>query len=134
MIAIIGLFVILILALMVIRIGAIALELTGLSTDVAAFQAQSAFSGVGFTTSESESIVNHPVRRKIIRTLILSINRNENNEENIIIPFGDTVIHEKNQLMLYGRGVFCHCLANRPKGEKGDRAHRYRVELQFTSN
>jgi len=40
MIAIIGLFIILILALTVIRIGAIALELTGLSTDVADFQAQ----------------------------------------------------------------------------------------------
>ena len=71
MIAIIGLFTILILSLTVVRIGAIALELTGLSTDIAAFQAQSAFSGVGFTTSESESIVNHPMRRKIIRTLIL---------------------------------------------------------------
>ena len=41
MIAIIGLFIILILSLTVVRIGAIALELTGLSTDVAAFQAQS---------------------------------------------------------------------------------------------
>lgn len=66
MIAIIGLCIILILALTGIRVGAIVLELTGLSTDVAAFQAQSAFSGAGFTTSESESIVNHPVRRKII--------------------------------------------------------------------
>ena len=47
MVAIIGLLIILILSLTVVRIGAIALELTGLSTDVAALQAQSAFSGVG---------------------------------------------------------------------------------------
>ncbi len=71
MIALISLFIIVILSISVVRIGAIALELTGISPEVAAFQAQSAFSGAGFTTTESESIVNHPVRRRIIRTLIL---------------------------------------------------------------
>lgn len=50
---------------------AIDLELTGLSPKVASFQAQAAFSGAGFTTSESESIVIHSLRRKIIRILIL---------------------------------------------------------------
>jgi len=246
MIAIIGLFTILILALTTIRIGAIALELTGLSNDVAAFQAQSAYSGVGFTTSESESIVNHPVRRKIIRTmillgsagitttiaalivaliginsenlpvnvsfmaaglcaiyflarakivyrimrkmitrmlskfttlnikdyhellgighgysisryivardnwvlglsikelglnkegtLILSINRTEDDEEKVIIPNGDTVLQEGDQLTLYGRCKSCQCLAKRPKGEKGDRAHKGRVKLESANN
>ncbi len=71
MAAIIGLLVILVISLTTVRIGAVALELTGLSRDVAAFQAQSAFSGAGFTTSESEAIVTHAVRRKIIRMLIL---------------------------------------------------------------
>ena len=71
MIALFGLLTVVILSIIVVRIGAIALELTGLSPEVAAFQAQSAFSGVGFTTSESEVIVSHPVRRKIIRILIL---------------------------------------------------------------
>jgi uncharacterized transporter YbjL len=70
MAAIIGLLIILIISLTTIRIGAIALELTGLSYEVAAFQAQSAFSGAGFTTSESEHIVTHAVRRKVIRILI----------------------------------------------------------------
>ncbi|WP_394335134.1 potassium channel family protein [Thermococcus pacificus] len=56
--------------MIIVRIGAIALEMTGLSRDIAAFQAQSAFSGTGFTTSESEYVVSHPVRRKIIRVLI----------------------------------------------------------------
>lgn len=47
------------------------MEMTGLSRDAAVFQAHSAFSGVGFTTSESESVVNHPVRRRILRILML---------------------------------------------------------------
>lgn len=58
-------------SIIVVRIGTIALKMTGLSRDIAAFQAQSAFSGVGFTTSESEYVVSHPVRRKIIRILML---------------------------------------------------------------
>jgi len=71
MIALFGLLTVVVLSIICVRIGAIALELTGLSPEVAAFQAQSAFSGTGFTTSESEIIVSHPVRRKIIRILIL---------------------------------------------------------------
>jgi len=58
-------------SILVVRIGTVALTMTGLSRDVAAFQAQSAFSGVGFTTSESEYVVSHPVRRRIIRVLML---------------------------------------------------------------
>ncbi len=58
-------------SIIIIRIGTIALQMTGLSREVAAFQAQSAFSGVGFTTSESEYVVSHPVRRRIIRLLML---------------------------------------------------------------
>ena len=71
MIALFSLLIIIALSIIVVRIGAIALELTGLSTEIASFQAQSAFSGVGFTTRESERIVTHPVRRRIIRILIL---------------------------------------------------------------
>ncbi len=58
-------------SIIVVRVGTIALMLTGLSRDVASFQAQSAFSGVGFTTSEAEHVVGHPVRRRIIRILML---------------------------------------------------------------
>lgn len=71
MIAILSLLIIILLSIAVVRIGSIALELTGLSPEIASFQAQSAFSGVGFTTVESEAIVTHPVRRRIIRVLIL---------------------------------------------------------------
>ena len=42
--------------------------------NTASFQAYSAFFGVGFTTKEAELVVNHPVRRRIIRDLILAGN------------------------------------------------------------
>jgi len=68
--ALISFILVVVLSIIIVRIGAIALEMTGLSRDVAAFQAQSAYSGTGFTTSESEYVVSHPVRRRIIRILI----------------------------------------------------------------
>jgi len=71
MIAIFSLFTVAILSLVVTRIAAMALMFTGLSVETARFQARSAFSGVGFTTSESELIMNNPVRRKILMLLML---------------------------------------------------------------
>ena len=71
MIAIISLAIIAVISLIVVKVGTVSLVMTGLSHDIARFQAQSAFSGVGFTTQESELVVKHPVRRRIIRTLIL---------------------------------------------------------------
>ncbi len=67
----ITLLLIILFSIIVTKIATKALMRTGLSRDVASFQAQSAFSGTGFTTSESEYVVNHPVRRRIIRILIL---------------------------------------------------------------
>ena len=69
--ATITLFVIVLLALFVNRIATVALTFTGLSREMARFQARSAFSTVGFTTTESEGVVNHPVRRRIIAILML---------------------------------------------------------------
>jgi len=71
MIAIVSLFVVVVLSLVVTRVGAVALRLTGMSADAARFQARSALTGSGFTTSESEQVVNHPVRRKIVGILML---------------------------------------------------------------
>ena len=71
MVAIISLLMTLAFSLLITRVAAIALTLTGLSIEVARFQARSAFTGVGFTTSEAETIVNHPVRRRIVGTLML---------------------------------------------------------------
>lgn len=71
MIAAITLFAILTISVMFIRFAAMALRLTGLPEDVARFQARSAFTGAGFTTSESETVVNHPLRRRITSMLML---------------------------------------------------------------
>ncbi|RLE31535.1 potassium transporter TrkA [Candidatus Acetothermia bacterium] len=71
MVALISLFVVVVLSLVITRVATVALTLTGLSREVARFQARSAFSGVGFTTSESELVVSHPVRRRIVLLLML---------------------------------------------------------------
>jgi hypothetical protein len=52
-------------------VASIALMHTGMERERAKFQARSAFTGTGFTTSESEMVVKHPMRRKIIMTLLL---------------------------------------------------------------
>ncbi len=69
--ALITLLLIILFSIIVNKVATAALVRTGLSRDIASFQAQSAFSGTGFTTSESEYVVSHPVRRRIIRLLIL---------------------------------------------------------------
>ena len=56
------------LSLFITRLATIALTYTGLSREAARFQARSAFTGTGFTTSEAERVVDHPVRRRIIMT------------------------------------------------------------------
>ena len=65
------LLLIIMLSVLAVRAGAVALSMTGLSMDAAQFQSLSAFTGVGFTTSESESIVGHAARRRIISVLML---------------------------------------------------------------
>ena len=71
MIAIVSLLLIMGTSLTITRVAAVLLEHTGLSRDSARFQARSAFTGVGFTTSEAEYIVANPVRRKIVMWLML---------------------------------------------------------------
>jgi hypothetical protein len=60
-----------VVSLLIVRIGAIALMLTGLSFDKAKFQALSAFTGTGFTTREAERVVNNSRRRKIVSLLMI---------------------------------------------------------------
>ena len=71
MIAITSLLIVIFISILITRVATIALSHTGLTRESAKFQARSAFSGAGFTTSESEMVVNHPVRRKIVMVLIL---------------------------------------------------------------
>ena len=70
MAAIVTLLVTITISILVTRIGGVALAMTGLSREIANFQARSAFTGVGFTTDEAETVVNHPVRRKILMLLM----------------------------------------------------------------
>ncbi|MCG8591097.1 MAG: TrkA C-terminal domain-containing protein [Proteobacteria bacterium] len=71
MVAVLSFLVVLTLSLLVTRIATVALVHTGLGRETARFQARSAFSGAGFTTQESEAIVGHPVRRRIVFFLML---------------------------------------------------------------
>ena len=71
MISIVSLLVVLTLSILVTRVATVALTHTGLSRESAKFQARSAFTGVGFTTNESEKVVNHPLRRRILLMLML---------------------------------------------------------------
>ena len=60
-----------VVSMLIVRAGAIALMMTGMSYDKAKFQALSAFSGTGFTTRESERVVSNPRRRKIVSWLMI---------------------------------------------------------------
>ncbi len=70
MVAVVSLLLVVTLSMLVIRIGAVAFVMTGLSEEVSKFQALSAFSGAGFTTDEAEAIVKTPARRRIAALLI----------------------------------------------------------------
>jgi hypothetical protein len=68
--AVITLLLVLVVSLLIIRTGTIALVMTGMSEEVASFQAGSAFSGAGFTTDEAEQVVSSPQRRHIVKLLM----------------------------------------------------------------
>ena len=63
--------IIMIISFIVVRIGAIAFELTGLEASLAHFQSLSCFTGTGFTTRESELVTAHSQRRQIASFLMI---------------------------------------------------------------
>ncbi len=71
MASVLTLMIIVTLSILTTRVATLALIHTGLSGQVAKFQARSALTGVGFATRESEKVVTHPVRRRIIMVLML---------------------------------------------------------------
>ncbi|HEX7355526.1 MAG TPA: TrkA C-terminal domain-containing protein [Mycobacteriales bacterium] len=71
MIAIATLLLVVTISLIVTRVATVILTASGLSRQAAQFQARSAFTGSGFTTSESERVVDNPLRRRVIMTLML---------------------------------------------------------------
>lgn len=71
MVSILTLMLVIGFSMLVTKVAAVALVHTGMERERAKFQARSAFTGAGFTTSESEQVVKHPTRRKIIMALLL---------------------------------------------------------------
>ena len=59
------------ISFLVVRIGGVAFEITGMERDQARFQSLSCFSGTGFTTAEAELITGHAQRRKIASYLMI---------------------------------------------------------------
>lgn len=70
MYALISLILIIALSMLVVRVGTVALVMTGLSREVAWMQALSAYSGAGFTTEEAEETVAYPARRQVVKNLM----------------------------------------------------------------
>lgn len=71
MVAVVSLVVIVTIGLVITRVATVALTMTGMPLEHARFQARSALTGTGFTTTEAENVVEHPVRRRIVMTLML---------------------------------------------------------------
>jgi hypothetical protein len=63
--------IVLLVSFTVVRIGAIAFQLTGLEWSLAKFQALSCFTGTGFTTREAELITGNAQRRRIASVLMV---------------------------------------------------------------
>ena len=71
MISVLLFVIVLIVSWIIVRLGAIAFQITGLEWSLAKFQALSCFSGTGFTTKESELIVGDKRRRQIASILMI---------------------------------------------------------------
>ncbi len=63
--------VVLAISFIVVRIGAIAFQITGLEWSLAKFQSLSCFTGTGFTTKEAELITGNARRRQIASVLMV---------------------------------------------------------------
>ena len=71
MVAVLVFIVVLVLSWVIVRIGAIAFQITGLEWSLAKFQSLSCFSGTGFTTKEAELITGDKRRRQIASILMI---------------------------------------------------------------
>ena len=71
LIFVIPVIVIIVISAFIVKIAAVALNLTGLDEKTSFFQALSAFTGTGFTTRDAEYVVNHDIRRRIIMFLMI---------------------------------------------------------------
>ena len=95
-VALATLLVVVLVSLLVTRVATVILVLTGLSRESARFQARSALSGVGFTTPEAENVTTHPVRRRVIATLMLLGSAGlATAVATLVLSFGEVEGHER---------------------------------------
>lgn len=71
MVAVATVIIAVVVSILISRVATVALTVTGLSRQAAQFQARSALTSTGFTTTEAENVVDHPVRRRIIMLLMI---------------------------------------------------------------
>jgi hypothetical protein len=71
MTAIFPLLVVMAISRIIVQVGSVMYELTGMEPSQAKFQSLSAFTGTGFTTREAENAISLPIRRKITSMIMV---------------------------------------------------------------
>lgn len=74
LVPVLALLIIITTSMICVKIGSVALRMTGMDQESASFQSLSAFTGTGFTTREAESVTKDRRRRKIAKALMISGN------------------------------------------------------------
>ncbi len=73
MLAVVGIFIAMFFWRLLVLTGAAAFERAGLVPSAAVFEARSALTGVGYTTSEAEVVVNDPASRQAASLLMIEL-------------------------------------------------------------
>jgi hypothetical protein len=117
MYAIISLLLVVAISLLITRVATVILTASGMSREAARFQARSAFTGAGFTTNESEQVVSHPLRRRVIAVLMLLGNVGVvAAASSTILGFrGGALGHAKWRLLVLGVGLLALVLVSRSR-------------------
>src|SRR5215211_5108507 len=107
---------IVVVTLLVARVATVILAATGLSGEEARFQARSALTGTGFTTSEAEYVVNHPLRRRVVMVIMLLGNAGVvAAASSLIIGFRPGGTHDRWRLVLLLGGLCALILLSRSR-------------------
>lgn len=71
MLAVASLLIVVVISLLVTRVATVILTATGISRQNARFLARSAFTTAGFATRQWDEVLEHPVRRRVLMSLML---------------------------------------------------------------
>lgn len=112
MYALISLILIIALSMLIVRVGTVALVMTGLSREVASMQALSAYSGAGFTTEEAEETVAYPARRRVVKNLMRLGNVGlVTSMSSLVLSFTDPATRLERLVILVGAALVLVALA-----------------------